>query len=571
MLRHLQIRNLAIIDELALDFGAGFNVLSGETGAGKSILIDALGLAVGARAESTQVRAGAERAEVSAEFSLEDSPAAAAWLQERELLPEGESGCTIRRIVQAEGRTRALVNGSPVAAAELRALGELLVEIFGQGESQSLLLGEAQREALDGFGQYVPALVAVAEAARRCEEATRRIEALRSAQSRDPAQLEFLRFQLQELEALGLADGDLARLDLEHKTLANAGRLLKDGGVAQQLLYNDGGSGSESAEQSAYDQISAALTGLRGLAPLHPDFAAILALAETAQTQVREAADDLRRLLSKLDLDPERLAETELRLAAVHSLARKHRVRAEELPGRLTSLREELGGLENAAQTLETLEAEHAAALTAYREAALKLSRERRKAARGLAGEVTARVRKLGMSNAEFAVAVEAAGRERPSAHGEDLVRFDFSANPGQPPRSLAKVASGGELSRVSLAVQVSLHAANLRQGLGAATMIFDEVDAGIGGGTAEVVGGELRALGAHRQVLCVTHLAQVAAQGKQHYGIRKEVRAGATFTRVDALDSPGRVAELGRMLGGVELTEATQALAKDLLERAAR
>ncbi len=561
MLRHLHIRNLAIIDELSLDFDDGFSVLTGETGAGKSILIDALGLVTGTRAESGLVRGGCDKAEVAAEFSLEDSPAATVWLAERELADGGL--CTIRRVVQAEGRTRAYVNGSLVTTADLRGLGESLVEVFGQGESQTLLRADTQRGAVDDYGQHRAALDAVATAAAAVQSVEQRIEALRAAQTRDPAQLDYLRFQLQELDALGLEQGELTALDAEHKTLANAGRLLEDGGNAQQLLYG--------GEQCAYDQISAALAALHGLVPLHPDFAEVEALAGGAQAQAREAADTLRRVLDKLDLDPQRLAEVERRLAAVHDLARKHRVRADELLARQAQLREELGGLEGAAEKLESLERERQAGLEQYRKAAKVLTQARGKAALALAKDVTARVRELGMSNASFVVALEPAGRERPSSHGEDLVRFDFSANPGQPPRPLAKVASGGELSRVSLALQVSLHAKSQLQGEGAATMIFDEVDAGIGGATAEVVGRELHALGARRQVLCVTHLAQVAAQGRQHFGIRKEVSGGATYTRVSGLDAGGRVGELARMLGGKEMTSATQALAKDLLKRAAR
>jgi len=556
MLRHLHIRNLAIIDELSLDFASGFSVLTGETGAGKSILIDALGLVIGTRADSALVRGGCDKAEVAAEFSLEDSAFATAWLAERELA-DGDL-CTIRRVVQAEGRTRAFVNGSLVTAADLRALGESLVEVFGQGESQTLLRADTQRSVVDDYGQHADALATVATAAAGVQRVEVQIEALRAAQSRDPAQLDYLRFQLQELDALGLQDDELKALDAEHKTLANAGRLLEDGGNAQQLLYG--------GEQCAYDQISAALAALHGLVPLHPDFAEIENLAISAQTQAQEAAETLRRLLEKLDLDPQRLTEVERRLAAVHDLARKHRVRADELTTRQAQLREELGGLEGAAERLDVLERERQTALEIYRKAAKTLTQARSKAALGLAKDVTARVRELGMPNASFIAAVESAGRERPSPQGEDLVRFDFSANPGQPPRALAKVASGGELSRVSLAIQVSL-----RQGEGAATMIFDEVDAGIGGATAEVVGRELRALGAHRQVLCVTHLAQVAAQGQQHFGIHKEVSGGATYTRVNGLDSAGRVGEVARMLGGREMTGATQALAKDLLKRAAR
>jgi len=555
MLRHLHIRNLAIIDELNLDWANGFSVLTGETGAGKSILIDALGLVIGLRADSTLVRAGAEKAEVGAEFDLADSPAAREWLSERELLED--ASCTVRRVVYAEGRTRAFVNGSPVSAADLRSLGELLVEIFGQGDSRMLLLADAQRGLLDDYARTPLPLTAVAEAAQAVQRIDRERARLLSLQSRDPAQLDYLRFQLQELEALTLGDDELAELDTEHKRLANAGRLLNEGHAAQQLLYG--------GDVSVYDQLSAALGTLRGLSSIDAGFADAEALAAAAQAQVREAADGLRRVLDRLDLDPERLAAVEQRLGAIHDLARKHRVRADELLERQQALSAEVGGLEDASAALGRLDDERRAALNTYAEAAAVLTAARTEAATRLADEVTARVRELGMPNARFVIAIETANRTQPSPHGEDVVRFDFSANPGQPPRPLAKVASGGELSRVSLALQVSLVSDT-----GAATMIFDEVDAGIGGTTADVVGRQLRELGGRRQVLCVTHLAQVAAQGRNHFGIAKEVVDGQTFTRVRSLDAPTRVGEIARMLGGDVEGAATQALAKDLLSRVA-
>ena len=555
MLRSLQIKNLAIIDELNLDWSTGFHVLTGETGAGKSILIDALGLVIGLRADAALVRAGTDKAEVAAEFSIADCTAAADWLTERDLR-DGDD-CMIRRVVHAEGRTRAFVNGSAVSATELRDLGERLVEIFGQGESRSLLMADAQRRALDESGRYPDQLAAVAAAARSVQQVEADIEALRSVQSRDPAQLEYLRFQLQELDALALSAEELVELDAEHKRLANAGRLINEGDGAQQLLYG--------GESSVYDQLSRALTVLHGLTPLHEGFAEAESLAAAAQAQVREAADAVRRLIERLDLDPERLAEVEGRLGAIHDLARKHRVRADELVQRHAELRAELGALEDAGTALARLEGLRATALKAYGAAAAALTSARRAAATTLAAAVTGRVRELGMPNAEFVVAVEPLGRDRPTLHGADAVRFDFSANPGQPPRPLAKVASGGELSRISLALQVSLLSEE-----GAATMIFDEVDAGIGGVTADVVGQQLAALGTHRQVLCVTHLAQVAARGNAHYGIAKSVANGQTRTSVRPLDRAARVAELSRMLGGDGSGGSTVSLAEELLGRAA-
>ncbi|HVT35477.1 MAG TPA: DNA repair protein RecN, partial [Nevskiaceae bacterium] len=558
MLKHLHIRDLAIIDSVELDFAAGFTVLTGETGAGKSILIDAIGLVIGTRADAALVRSGKEKAEISAEFSLRGSPAARAWLEERELTAEDDADlCLIRRVVHAEGRTRAFVNGSAVNAADLRALGELLIEIFGQNESQQLLRREAQRAVLDDYGSYAPALAAVAETARAHAAVMRAIERVRSGGARDPAQVDYLRHRVRELEALALREGELEELEAEHKRLANAGRLLDEGNAAQELLYG--------GENSIYDQLSQVDHLLGGLAALDQQFADGLAMTRSAQAQAREAADALRRVLDRLDLDPAQLQQCERRLADIHELARKHRLKAAGLPALLQQMQNELAELEQAAGSLDELERKREAALADYRRAALVLGTERRKAAKKFSAEVTALVRQLGMGSAVFELAVDTSPDD-PRECGDESVRFDFSANPGQAPRALARVASGGELSRISLAIQV----AGLSRG-GAATMIFDEVDAGVGGGVAEIVGQKLCELGARRQVLCVTHLAQVAAQGQQQFAISKDVRGGQTYTRVTALDAKARAEELARMLGGVEITASSQAHARELLKRAAK
>ncbi|ROH90967.1 DNA repair protein RecN [Stagnimonas aquatica] len=559
MLRQLQIRNLAIIDEAQLDFAAGFTVLTGETGAGKSILLDALGLVLGTRADPALVRQGSDKAEISAEFDLSDSTAARDWLAEHELLDADDGQlCLIRRVVHAEGRTRAFVNGQAVNAGPLRELGEQLVELFGQNESQTLLKPEVQRGLLDDYGDHGTELAAVRAAAGAVQQGEQAIAAARAAASRDPAQLDYLRHQVQELEALNLREGELEELEAEHRRLANAGRLIEDGNRAQELLYG--------GEAAIYDQLSSASDLLAGLAGLEPGFAEAENLAAAAQAQVREAADQIQRLLDRLELDPEALERCERRLSALHDLARKHRIRLSELPAHQAGLRAELDALEHAAGGLDALLATQAGLIARYRAAATQLSAARRKAAGAFGAAVTAVVRQLGMANARFEVAVDAAAGERVRSHGDDEVRFDFSANAGQAPRPLSKVASGGELSRVSLAIQVCSQTA---RGGGVATMIFDEVDAGIGGGVAEVVGQKLRELGGQRQVLCVTHLAQVAAQGRQHLGIRKEVSDGQTYTRVRPLEKDARTLELARMLGGQDITAATQALARDLLKRA--
>ncbi len=558
MLKSLHIKNLAIIDEATLDFAAGFSVLTGETGAGKSILLDALGLVLGTRADLALVRQGCDKAEISAEFDLADAPSARTWLDEQELSDVDEPAhCLIRRVVTAEGRTKAFINGQAANTVALRELGEHLVDLFGQHESQTLLKPEVQRQLLDEFGGYPEERAAVVHAAATWLAADRAITEAKTAAGRDPAQIDYLRHQVQELRALHLQAGEIEGLEADHKRLANAGRLMDEGARAQDLLY--GGDGA------IYDQLSTVSTLLAGLTPLHEGFAEAENLAGQAQALVREAADVVTRQLDRLDLDPAHLVELERRLGALHDLARKHRIKATALPEHLATLAAELDSLEHAGERLAQLERERDTALKTYQAAASKLSAARIQAAKTYSEQVSLIVRQLGMSNAQLLVAVEASENQRPRPQGGDEVRFDFSANPGQPLRALAKVASGGELSRVSLAIQV-VGAADS----GAPTMIFDEVDAGIGGGVADIVGQKLKALGARRQVLCVTHLAQVAVHGAQHFGIRKEVKDAQTFTRVVPLVKDARALEVARMLGGQEITVATQALARDLLKRSA-
>ncbi|SFF44653.1 DNA replication and repair protein RecN [Fontimonas thermophila] len=557
MLKALTIHNLAVIDTLDLEWGPGFSVLTGETGAGKSILIDAIGLAIGTRADTGLIRNGAERAEVSAEFEIDPGSPAAAWLRDNALTDTDQpTTLLIRRIIAHGGRGRAFINGTPVATTQLRELGEHLIEIFGQAESQTLLRADIQRELLDAYGGHTAALDAVAQAAATVAQTARDIDDLRHAAGRDPAQLEFLRFQLHELDALKLGEGELEQIEADHRRLSSAGRLLADGGQAQERLYG--------GDNSLYDQLSAIQGLLENLQTLHPAFGPVIETLASAQAQIQDAADTIRQILDRLDLDPQRLAEVEARLQAIHDLARKHRIRADALPAHHAALRAQLDTLEHASERLSELQRAHAAALRQYRQATEMLSTARRQAAQRFGEEVTAVVRTLGMPHALLSVAIDTDPQGPARAHGNDEVRFDFTANPGQPARSLAKVASGGELSRISLAIAV----VGLRR-RGAPTMIFDEIDAGISGAVAEIVGQRLRALGAERQVLCVTHLAQVAAQGHRHYGIRKRVRNGQTFTQVEPLTEPQRIEELARMQGGAELSDAALEHARDLLQRA--
>lgn len=558
MLRQLQIRQFAIIDDLVLELGPGMTVLSGETGAGKSILLDALGLLLGDRADSESIRGDAERAEVNAEFDLVDADQARAWLHERDLGDEDDGDiCLIRRVVNRDGRGRCYVNGRPVAARDLKELGEYLVDIHGQHAHQKLFRRRAQQEMLDEFGVPAELNGRVADLARAYHEIRARIDKLAGGGEQAASRVEFLRYQVSELEALDLKADELDELATEHRRVANAERLVQDGQQAMALLY-------ENEEGSIHDLLSRTTELLHGLSRLDTTFAEAGELTESASIQVNEAADTLRRTLDHLDLDPGRLQAVEQRLAEIHDLARKHRVAPEALNSHLDALRAELSDIEGASAELEKLAATLAQTDAEYRDAAAALSHARRDAAARMARAVTGTLNTLGMPEGRFNIRVEPLADVEPRAHGLDQTEFEVSANPGQPQRPLARVASGGELSRISLAIQVI---AMTRTAV--PTMVFDEVDAGIGGSVAEIVGRLLRRLGDRTQVLCVTHLPQVAAQGMQHLHVRKEITRGQTFTHIDGLGGDARVEELARMLGGVKITPRTRAHAREMIDAA--
>lgn len=556
MLTHLHISDFAIVDRLDLDFKAGMTVLTGETGAGKSILIDALGLALGDRADTGVIREGCARAEVAAAFDIGDAPAARAWLAEQELDEEGE--CVLRRTLSAEGRSKGYINGRPAPMQSLRELGELLIDIHGQHEHQSLLRPEVQTALLDGYGDLQTAARSVAATAREWRAAREELERLSTAAAERDARRDLLAYQLQELEALDLQPGEVEALEEEHRRLANGGRLLEEGGRTLALLHEDD-------ETSAAALLGAARRGLEELQALDPELAPVTELAESAEVQLKEAALELRRYLDRLELDPERLQWVEARIEALHDLSRKHRVHPTGLAGLAGELAEELAGLEGADQRRAELAARVEALAARYREEAGVLSAGRVRAAAALGEEITGRIRRLSMPDGRFEVALEPRAGAEPAPGGEERVAFRVAANPGQAPRPLARVASGGELSRISLAIQV----ATVQAGT-VPTLIFDEVDVGIGGGVAEVVGQSLRSLGGTRQVLTVTHLPQVAAQGHHHLQVGKRKVDGANRTRVRPLSPDQRVDEIGRMLGGLEITDNTLAHAREMLELAA-
>lgn len=553
MLTHLQIRDFAIIEYLELDLAPGMTAMTGETGAGKSIMIDAIGLLLGDRADSATVRFGAERAEISAVFDLHQVTAARAWLAERDL--DLERDCHLRRIITREGRSRAYINGTPQPLQALKDLGDLLVDIHGQHQHQSLLKREGQRQLLDDHADNQALLTELAGYFQTWNRLRQRLERLQQTGAERDARLDLLRYQVRELEALNLRAGELAELEAEHLRLANAGRLLEVSQRALSWLY-------EQEELSAHSLLSQSINALQALDTLDARLTPVSDLLNAALIQVKEASDELRHYGQRVDLDPERLHWVEQRLAAIHALSRKHRLPATELPALLERLKAELDEMDNSGLHHQHLEQELAQSLHAYGQCAKLLSTRRAAAAADLSTRVSEAMQTLGMPGGRFTITLEPYAK--PSLNGLEAVEFLVSANPGQPLRPLTKVASGGELSRISLAIQViAAHSARIP------TLIFDEVDTGIGGGIAEVVGKQLRTLGKTRQVLCVTHLPQVAAQAHQHLQISKQVDEHTTRTTVTALGTAKKIEEIARMLGGLELTNNTLAHAQEMIERA--
>ncbi|HUO18978.1 MAG TPA: DNA repair protein RecN [Steroidobacteraceae bacterium] len=557
MLTHLQIRDFAIVDAVELELRSGLTVLTGETGAGKSIVVDALQLLAGGRAGAEVVRHGAERAEVAGTFDLAQAPRELKqWLEEQSVSAGAE--LVMRRVVGNDGRSRAYLNGQSVPLQSLRDAGNILIDIHGQHEFQSLTRSAPQRELLDGYGSLT-ALTSQVGIAHRVWLGllNRTLELESKARDRD-ARLDLLRYQVQELEGLRLRENELASLTEESARLANRGRLATGAQVALGELYDNDAA-------SAHAGVARALSALRALVALDTKLGAVLPLLEEASVQIREAARELERYGETLDVDAARQDEVERRLAAVEELSRKHRIAPAQLPERARQLRAELEELERAEVDLAQLRRELAAALEAYRTQALDLSAKRQQAAKALARDITARMQTLGMSGGRFEADVTQDGNADPTQHGIDRVEFRVSANPGSPPRALAKVASGGELARLSLAVQVSCAAQEMR------CMVFDEVDAGIGGAVAEIVGRELRRLGDRGQVLCVTHLPQVACQSHHHLRVTKLTDGRTTRTTLAELTAPERVEELARMLGGIEVTDKAREHARDMLNAAER
>jgi len=557
MLIRLAVRDFAIIEAIELELHPGLTVLTGETGAGKSILVDALQLLAGGRSGPEMIRHGAERAEIAATFDLGKAPPGLTrWLEEQSIA--GSDELVVRRVLSADGRSRAYLNGQSVPVLLLREVGSILIDIHGQHEFQSLTRAAAQRELLDEYGRLEPLVGQVGIAYRVWREMLERTLELESRARDREAKLDLLKYQVGELQALRLEEGEVARLTEERARLMNRGRLAEAAQAALEALY-------QSEDGNAHAGVSRALQSLRAVSAIDPKLAPVVTLAEDAAVQIREAARELERYGESLDIDTQRQHDVERRLAAIEELARKNRVTPLELLPRAAQLTAELEGLERAEVDLAVLRKELAAALEAYSEQAQALSAKRNAAAAALARDVTKRMQTLGMSGGRLEDDVAQSRTAEPAQHGLDDVELRVSTNPGQPPRALAKVASGGELSRLSLAVQVATSARDTR------CMVFDEVDSGIGGAVAEIVGRELRALGERGQVLCVTHLPQVASQGHHHLRVTKLTDGKTTRTSLTGLADQDRIEELARMLGGVDVTSKAREHAREMLQVAGK
>ncbi len=557
MLTHLDVRDLAIVEQVSLDLVPGMTVLTGETGAGKSILLDALGLVLGDRAGGGIVRPGAERADIVAVFDTRELPAVEARLAELELTdPDGT--CFLRRTVGSDGRSRAFVNGRPVPVQGLREIGELLVDIHGQHAHQALLRRDAQREVLDHFAGEAPRLAELRRAWQGWQTAREAAARLGGSASERLAERDLLRYQVEELRGLGLQPGEVEAIGAEHRRLTHAEALLATARRVAHAL-------EETEEGPVVPRLETLAREIADTARFDDRLKPYAELLDAAAIQAREAASAIRRYADADEIEPARLVWIEQRIAAVETLARKHRVPAVELTAHQERLAQRLGDLERGDERLAALEAEAEAYRQRYETLATAVHDARVAAAPRLAEAIAANVRELGMAGARFAVEVLPTPATEPGPTGRDRIEFMVSANPGQPLGPLAQVASGGELSRISLAIQ--LIGASRRA---VPTQVFDEVDSGVGGRVAEVVGGALRRLAEGCQVLCVTHLPQVAARGHHHLEVRKGVRDGTTFATVTPLDGDARVQEVARMLGGLEVTERALAHAREMLERAA-
>ena len=551
MLNHLSIRNFAVVKTLDLDLEQGMTAITGETGAGKSIAIDALSLCLGARADANMVRPGEDKAEIIATFSVQHSEART-WLQQREL--DNDDECIIRRLISSEGRSRAFINGVPAPLQQLKELGHYLISIHGQHAHQQLLKPEVQRQLLDDYAQHSPSLIKVADSYQELRHKQKSLLQLQQSQQQREARKQLLAYQVEELDEFALEESEFQQLEAEHKRLSNSQVLLEQSQLSFHQLY-------EADEFNALAAIQTSCDRLQELQDSDPSLAPIVAILNEAAIQVDEAAQQIRDYVDALEIDPMRMQQVEARYSLAMDLSRKHQVQPEQLYQHHQQLSAEYRELQQDQDMLVELEQELQLLQQKYLDTALKLSNSRKKAAVKLAKEIQQHIRSMNMQHAQLSIAVEFQDDAAPSAFGLDNIQFLIATNAGQHADSLDKVVSGGELSRIGLAIQVISSSTQAIP-----TMIFDEVDVGISGPTASIVGQLLRKLGQQTQVLCVTHLPQVAARAHQQKFVTKFSDNNSTETHIISLSEKERIEELARLLAGDKLTDTAIANAKDLL-----
>ncbi len=554
MLKSIYISNFAIIDELELDFFAGMSVLTGETGAGKSIIIDALNLTLGNRADRSVARDANKKIEVVATVDISNTKQAISWLEERDLYMGDD--CVLRRIISIDGKSKAYINNTPCSVTVLRSISDLFVDVYGQHEHQSLMQKDKQRELLDSFSGNENRIEKLATLFRLWQSLNNQLQIIESNQKNTLSQLELLRYQNQELERLSLNKDEYEELNDQHILLNNA-KELNEGSmrISQQL---DGEN-----DDAVYDQLNNIINELEKLSSTDRELNEPLDSLQSIHIQIKEVANTLRDYSEQISSNPQELQLVEERIAAIEEIARKHKVKPSQLVPLQASLQAELEKLEGSHEDPDKLKISMQEAENHYRTLAKEISSARRKAANELNEKITDSMQSLGMQDGRFYIDIRVKKSLELSLHGLDEIQFMVSTNPGQSLRSLNKVASGGELSRLSLAIQMAT-----ANNLGIPTLIFDEVDSGVGGATAEVVGRHLRKLGNDAQVFCVTHLPQVAAQAHHHYKVKKSEQDGSITTEVSHLTETARIEELARMLGGIEMTRNTHEHAKEMLRQ---
>ena len=559
MLKHLYIRNFAIIDELELDFQPGMTALTGETGAGKSILLGALNLVLGDRADNDSIKQDAEFAEIVAEFDIQQLDNISAWLVSQELNTDAE--CILRRRISKDGRSRAYINSTPVNLQIIRELAEMLIDIHGQHEHQSMMKSAVQRQLLDDYAKHSPLQESVSNLFVELKLVEDQLQHLQQTSNEQNDRVDLLRFQTGELDALALGENEYQTLNNQHKRMANAEKLH---GAVQQAIY----SLSEDENINVQSAISHIINSLTGISHIDESLSPVSELLQDALIQIDESVSMLQDYNDSIDLDPGQLAKTEERIQDILDLARKHRVDPEELQVLHENLEKELHDIDHVDERLNELRNEQKDLENKYLLACDKLTESRKKAANKLNKLITQAMQTLGMSGGKFEVTIQPATSRR-SVHGLDQIEFTVTANAGQPCKPIARVASGGELARISLAIQMII--ANSSK---IPSLIFDEVDSGVGGGIAEIVGQHLRALGSAKtgtanQVICITHLPQVASQAHNHLRVEKQTLNKKTTSQVVTLDEEQRRQEIARMLSGVKITEQSLAHADEMIDRA--